>query len=126
MTEQEIVKMLDELAEIQARLDLLRLDKQKAIDDVLTPEIKQQLSDIEMEFMGVAEAGETRASELTNEIKDAVTKHGKTVKAEFMQAVYSKPRVTWDSKQLEGLMIAVPQLEQSRKVGKPSVSIRKV
>ncbi|CAK0771531.1 hypothetical protein CCP3SC15_4350001 [Gammaproteobacteria bacterium] len=40
-------------------------------------------------------------------------------------AVYTKGRVSWDSKKLDGMMILVPELASARKEGEPSVSIRK-
>lgn len=51
---------------------------------------------------------------------------GETVKGARLMAVWTKPRVTWDSKVLEGYVIAHPELAAARHVGQPSVSIRPV
>jgi hypothetical protein len=39
-------------------------------------------------------------------------------------AMYTKPRVTWDSKGIEGFSVAHPEINVFRKVGEPSVSIK--
>ncbi len=94
--------LLEQLTEAYARRDLLNIDKKNAIPV------------------------EGKISELEEQAKQAVLEAGDTVKGGALQAVYSKPRVTWDSKQLDGLMIVIPELAQARKVGQPSVSIRKI
>lgn len=68
----------------------------------------------------------TAIAEQEAAVKAAVLTHGASVKGAHLQAVWSKGRVSWDTKKLDGLMIAVPQLAQCRSEGAPSVSIRKV
>jgi hypothetical protein len=123
MSEKEL---LDHLAELQAQRTLAELDKQVLIDSVLTPEIKAKLSDIDAEFADKVEVVDARIAEATNNIKQAIIRLGETVKGEHLQAVYMKGRVSWDTKTLDGLAIVMPQLNQARKEGEPSVSIRKV
>ncbi len=41
-------------------------------------------------------------------------------------AVWSKGRETWDTKSLDGYALAHPEIASLRKVGDPSVSIRKI
>ncbi|MHB0967418.1 MAG: hypothetical protein ACYC36_13295 [Bellilinea sp.] len=120
------VEMLDKLAELQAQRTLIELDKQKAVESVMTPEIKQQLADIEAEFATKYEGVDANIAELEAQIKDAVIENGASVKGSFLHAVYSKGRVSWDSRKLEGLMMVIPQLAEARKEGDPSVAIRKI
>lgn len=122
----EIEKKLDELSELYAQRDLASLEKQRLIDEVYTADIKAKLSEIEAEFSGKNEAVIEKINALENEVKEEVKKKGASVKGQFLHAVYAKGRVTWDTKTLDGLMIAVPQLSQARKEGDPSVSLRKV
>lgn len=119
-----IKQMLDRLANYQAEVDALSLIKQDEIDKILTPEIKQAIEDIEAEFALKTEAARMNIDELTGEIKAAVIAEGESVKGEFLHAVYSKPRVTWDGKLLEGYAVAHPEINTARKIGLPSVSIR--
>ena len=121
-----INEKLDELAELYAQRDLSLMDKQRLIDAVLTEEIKSKIAEIEAEFSGKNEAVSEKIALLETEVKDLVKQNGASVKGQFLHAVFAKGRVTWDSKQLDGLMIAIPELAQARKEGDPSVSLRKV
>lgn len=121
-----IEQLLDQLAEYQAQRTLLDMDKQKLIDAVLTAEIKAQLQEIEAEFSQKVEGVDANIATLTEQVKAEVLKTGASVKGSYLHAVWAKGRVSWDTKQLDGLMIAIPQLAQARKEGEPSVSIRKI
>lgn len=126
MDEYEIKVKLDLLAEFRAAVDMANLEKQELINSVLTPEIRAKIADIEAESQLMINAAEKNAAALEADIKAAVIENGATVKGAHYQAVYAKGRVSWDNKTLEGLMIAIPQLERARKIGEPSVSLRKV
>lgn len=119
-----IQEALDTLAEYKAQADALNFAKQEMIDRVLTPEIRAQVADIEAEFATKGAAVSDNIAVLEAEIKEAVKAGGVSVRGKMLQAVYAKGRVSWDSKQLEGLMIAIPALANARKEGEPSVSIR--
>jgi len=120
------VEKLNQLDDFQAQKALLDLDKQSKIDQVLTPEIKQAIADIELEYAGMSEGVDENITKLTAEIKDDVIQLGGTVKGDHLMAVWNKGRVSWDTKSLDGYAIAHPELTQFRKEGEPSVSIRKV
>jgi hypothetical protein len=124
--ESEIKTLLDKLADIRSQLDVLRLDKEDAINQVLTPEIRKAISDIEIEFGEKAEAATTNASELEAALKSMMINHGASVKGQRLQAVYVSPKVTWDAKALDGYAMAHPKLFAFRKEGEPSVQIRVV
>lgn len=119
------VEKLNQLDEFQAQKALLDLDKKQMIDTVLTTEIKQAIADIESEFAGKSEAVDANIEKLTAEIKDEVLANGATVKGEHMMAVFTKGRVSWDTKALDGYVVAHPEVSQFRKEGEPSVAIRK-
>lgn len=131
------VEKLDQLDEFQAQKALIDLDKQKLIDDLYnrlyTPEIRQALdeikkaeADINTEFALKSEAVDENIAKLTAEIKADVLAGGATVKGTHMMAVWTKGRVSWDTKALDGVIALHPELAQFRKEGEPSVSIRKV
>lgn len=121
-----IETMLDQLDDYRAAVDTLNLEKQAVIDSVLTPEIKARLAEIEAEFAPLYETANAKATELEAAIKAAVVENRKSVKGNFLQAVYAKGRVSWDTSKLDGLMILIPQLKEARKEGQPSVSIRRI
>lgn len=121
-----IEQKLDELAELYAQRDLSTMEKQRMVDEVLTAEIKAKIAEIEAEFAGKSEAVNDKITLLENEVKELVKEKGASVKGQFLHAVFAKGRVSWDTKTLDGLMIAIPELAQARKQGEPSVSLRKV
>ena len=117
---------LDELAELYAQRDLETIDKQRLIDAVITAEIKAKIAEIEAEFSGKGEAVSEKINALEAEVKELVKQAGKSVKGQFLHAVFTKGRVTWDSKALDGYAKAHPELSEYRKEGEPSVSLRKI
>ena len=123
---QAITEKLDRLAEFHAQRDVLNIDKQALIDQLLTPEIKSRLAEIEAEFGEKAEAVNANIAALEAEIKAAILTHGESVKGQHFQAVWSRGRVAWDDKGLSGYAKAHPELLEFRKQGEPSVSIRRV
>lgn len=58
--------------------------------------------------------------------KSAVLEVGSTVKGDKLMFVYAKGKTTWDGWKLEGMASIVPALNDAKKVGQPSVSIREV
>lgn len=125
MTEQTIKQLLDNLAKAQDTLWSVLRQKDTLRNTVLTPEVQQALADIEAEFVAPIEAATALIAEAEAAVKAAVIEHGASVKNGILQAVYSEPRVSYDSKALDGLLIAMPELAALRKESAPSVSIRK-
>ena len=115
---------LDQLAYMYFRRDQIELEKKKVIDSILTPEIKQQIAEVELEFSSARDAVADNIGELEVEIKNDVIQLGESVKSEFVMAVWSKPRVSWDTKALDGYAVAHPEIGVMRKEGQPSVSLR--
>ena len=83
MTE-TLAEKLDRLANFQAERTVLELEKKELIDQVLTPEIKARLAEIEAEFLMKSEAVDDNISVLESEIRSAVLRHGASVKGEFL------------------------------------------
>lgn len=125
MNEQVVRGRLDLLTELESRLDELEEERTQAVEAAIPPEVKERIKEIEAEFadlihpLGIKVAGTKVA------IKDTVLALGSTVKGTGYMAVWSKGRVTWDGKGLSGYMVAHPEIEAFRKVGKPSVSVRR-
>ena len=103
---------LDALADLQSQKDVISLQKQAVIDSVLTPEIRQKLADIDAEFAGKSEFVDAEIARLTDSVKTEVLLNGATVKGNFLMAVYTKGRETWDGKGLAGFMVAHPEIEK--------------
>lgn len=119
-------ELLEQLTELYAQQDLLNLDREKAKDAAIPQEVKATLEEIAFEFSPKQEAISEKIATLEAEVKTAVLTEGATVKGGALQAVFTKGRTTWDSKKLDGMASLIPQLADARKVGEPTVSIRKV
>jgi phage host-nuclease inhibitor protein Gam len=120
----EIKSKINKLADFHAVKNQLERMKEDAKAKILTPELLQQLQDIDDEYATQFDGVNANIADLEKEIKADVIAHGETVKGDFMQACWTKPRVSWDTKQLDGYAAAHPEIEKFRKVGDPSVSIR--
>ena len=117
-------ELLNKYSDNLVGIDSLRAEKQAVIDTILTPEIKEKLAEIEAEFAPKVEALRAENEQLAAQIREQVLEFGTTVSGDFHQAVYTKPRVSWDNKGLAGYSVAHPEIMVFQKVGEPSVSIR--
>lgn len=63
---------------------------------------------------------------LEGQIKTDVLESGETVKDESLMAVWVNGKTTWDGTILKGLEAVYPEIGKAKKLGKPSVSFRKV
>lgn len=121
----DIIAKLDELSEIQAAIDVARVDYEAKRAEILRT-IQAELDALDAEFEPLFEASRQRSAVLTDEIKQAVVQAGVSVKGAHLHAVYTKGRVTWDTKGLDKFALAHPEVSAYRKQGEPSVALRNV
>jgi len=119
----DIIAKLNELAEARAQADVMRLDYERRRADILSA-VQARLDDLEREVHPKLDLAQLSAAQLEGEIKALVIADGVSVKGTRLHAVYSRGRVTWDSKSLDGYAVAHPELASFRKEGEPSVTIR--
>lgn len=112
MTEQEIIQKMEALSELEA---------QRA---VMAGEYNEQIASLTAMRDGVCEEIDSTIQAAQQDIKAAVVEFGKSIKSARLHAVWSKPRVRWDSKALDGYALNHPELFAFRTEGKPSCSIR--
>ena len=120
----EVKDGLKLLKELDDELKDIAIKKQTAIDLVLTDDVKISLANIDAEFGKDITAIKEEIVSCEAVIKARVIAHGATVK-DVYQAVYNKPRVSWDKNALVGYAATRPEMEQFKTTGKPSVSIRR-
>lgn len=118
--------ILDQLTDAYAHLDVLKMDHSQEIVDTIPPEIRERLAEVAAKYEPLISAVQVQIAQLEEQAKLAVLEAGETVKGGALQAVWVKGRVTWDTKKLDGLTIVLPELNQARKVGEPTVTIRKI
>lgn len=120
----ETQEKLNQLSELRYVLSGIEVDKQKMIDSILTPEIRQQIKDIEDEFAPEFEKAQEAISKLELNIKADVLENRSTIQGNKLEAVFCKGRVSWDTKGLDEAIKILPQLEQYRNEGLAYVTIR--
>ena len=120
----EAKEMLDKYSDVLIGIDILRQDKEKLKDGVLTAEQKQALADIEAEFTPKIEELQEQADRLAEMLKSYVLERGETLSGTFHQVVYTKGKTLWDTKVLDKLAQFVTEIELAKSEGEPSVSIR--
>lgn len=120
----DIYGKIEKYSDLGVGIDLINQEKQSLIDQVLTQEIKEKLAEIDAEFDPKIDELAQQKSMLEADIKQEVLSAGRTVKGTYHSFVWSKPRVSWDTKALDGYAAAHPEIERFRKVGSPSVSVR--
>jgi hypothetical protein len=121
-----IERLLEQLAELKAQIDLLNIDKRKCIDAVMTEQQRQEISDIEAEFGEKIEAATAMSTQIETDVKALIVEEGKSFKYAGLNAVFVPGKITWDAKSLDGYAMAHPELFAFRTEGKPFVQIRTV
>lgn len=122
----DIATKLDTLYAFQVARQQIEADKSKLLDALIPDDVRVKMQEIEAEYGDELKAAAVKIAALETEIKQDVLKYGTSVKASNLQAVWSKPRVSWNTAELEGYAKAYPEILEMRSVGEPSVSIRKV
>lgn len=121
----DIYEKIEKYSDLTFGIDAIGQEKQALIDQVLTPEIKEKLAEIDAELDPKVDEISQQKSMLEAEIKQEILQAGRTIKGTFHSFVWSKPRVSWDTKSLDGYAAAHPEIAQFRIEGSPSVSVRK-
>jgi len=115
---------LEDLAQLRAQAELLRLDYQAKRERILDT-VRQDLQDLDAEYDEPTRIVAEKIASQEDMLKKATLMRGETVAGEQLQVVYSKPKTTWDSAGLNGYAVAHPEILAFRKQGdQPSVSIQ--
>jgi hypothetical protein len=120
-----IIAKLNELSDVRAALDVTRLDYEAKRAEILRT-VQAELDALAAECQPLFDTSAERITALTDEIKREVLDHGTSVKGAHLQAVYSRGRVTWDTKGLDRYTVEHPEVLRFRKQGEPVVSLRTV
>lgn len=119
------IENLDRLHILKSMREANEKTLQESIDKVYTQRIRDKVEALRTTFAENNSVIDAEISELENSIRQDVIDEGATIKGSNLMAVYNKGRITWDTKGLDGFMVAHPEIEVFRSVGDPSVTIRK-
>lgn len=121
----DIYSKIERYSDLGFGIEVANAEKSTLIDSILTPEIKEKLREIDEEFAEKIENLSQEKAQLESEIKQEVLSAGRSIKGTYHTFSYTKGRVSWDTKSLDGYAAAHPEIERFRIVGNPSVSVRK-
>ena len=123
---EELQNQIDQYSDLAYQCDALTIKKQSLIEEIMTPEIKAKLVEIDAEFDPILLQLNLNKSVLERNIKEQILTLGRTVSGIYHCFRWSRPRVTWDTRALDGYGAAHPEILQFRKEGKPIISVRKL
>jgi hypothetical protein len=123
--QQRIAAKLDELSQVQAAVELTRLDYEAKRAQILKT-VQTELDALDAEYNPLIESSKARIATLEEEIKNDVLQHGASVKGSRLFAVFYQGRVSWDTKRLDQYANTHPEITAFRKQGNPSVSLRTI
>ena len=120
------IEMLDQMADTQAQIDVLQIHFDHLRSEIIPPEIQMQLIELDAERTTAIESLQEGIANLEAEINANILEAGSSVKGAYLHAVWSKGRVSWDTKALDGYTVAHPEILPFRKEGNPTVNIRRI
>ena len=118
------IELLDEYSDNLVGADTYGRERDRLIDEILTPEQKAAIEDIKTEFNEKIDALTERNVTISNTLKAYVIENGSTLNGQLHQVVYTKGRVSWDTKKLDGYAAAHPEILEFKTEGEPSASLR--
>lgn len=116
------IKAYEDAKYVQDDMEALYLSRR----DSILAYVKDDLDALETEMKPYLDLNRKATELAETEAKLAVLSLGGTVKGERFMFVWTKGRTTWDGGKLDGMASIIPQLNDAKKVGEPSVSIRQV
>jgi hypothetical protein len=116
---------LEALYELYARRDVLAMQKQDAIALAMKP-VQAQIDEINASYANAEQEVSNAIFDTEACVKNDALTVGATIKGSHLMVVWSKGRTSWDAKKLEGMALLIPAINEARKEGEPTVSIRKV
>lgn len=124
---QQAIDLLEKYAELEAELDLLHIDQAQKMEELIPPEVKKAMADIQIEYLPKIETAQNTLDAFRASIEAIVLDLKVTVKGKHRMAVWEDGRTTWKGKELEGFFKPLPELKAKfSNTGKPKVTIRKV
>ena len=119
------MEKIDQLFQLIEDKNNLKEQQKQAIASILSPEQKKKIEEISLAFFHREQSLEIEMNFLEEQVKNEVLQKKESTSGVFLQAIFNRGRVSWDSKKLDGFSVLHPEILNFRKAGKPFVSIRK-
>lgn len=99
---------------------------EERIKNILPEEIKIKYEKIKEEKKEREKELEINIKEIRGLIEEEIIKLKRSISYEGLIVSYKKPRTTWDLKKLDLLCLKYKEIEQARKIGKESITIKRI
>jgi hypothetical protein len=122
------MKDMAQLEALYERREAARIEHDAAINEIIPADIRSKVEELNANYDSMMDDINEAIKFAEEQVKAAVIEIGETIRGTRYQAIWSKPRVSWDDKRLEEYFNAnEPEaIDRMRKMGKPNVSIRKI
>ena len=117
---------LAEYEDVYLRLSDMQVEMERARQDAIPPEVREQLETIEAEYQPKLDVLREKLKSLEDEVKEQVLNTCSTLKGNVVMAVYRRGSTKWDEKHLERLAAEYPRILEAKIEGKPSVAIQRI
>jgi len=117
---------LAEYEDVYLRLSDMQVEMERARQDAIPPEVREQLETIEAEYQPKLDVLREKLKSLEDEVKEQVLNTCSTLKGNVVMAVYRRGSTKWDEKHLERLAAECPRILEAKIEGKPSVAIQRI
>jgi hypothetical protein len=120
-----VLERLHTLTEYTDELEAAEAGLEAKIEELIPPKAREAIKAMREEFAPMLEGAEANIEELKATIKEIAVGIGHTVPNGRWQAVWAKPRQSWNNDKLEAYAAGGhPEVLDFREVGLPTVSIR--
>jgi phage host-nuclease inhibitor protein Gam len=124
--EETVTAQLEQLTQMRAEHERLLAEKEEAITALIPADVRKKIAGQKRAFNTKLNRLDKDIAATVKTVKTFTLQHGETIKANGHMAVFKSGHVSWNSSKVEGYLLANKQnLDNFRKVGNPSVSIRK-
>ena len=117
---------LAEYEDVYLRLSDMQVEMERARQDAIPPEVREQIETIEAEYQPKLDVLREKLKSLEDEVKEQVLNTCSTLKGNVVMAVYRRGSTKWDEKHLERLATEYPRILEAKVEGKPSVAIQRI
>ena len=117
---------LAEYEDVYLRLSDMQVEMERARQDAIPPEVREQIETIEAEYQPKLDVLREKLKSLEGIVKQLALDLETTMKGNVVMVVYRRGSTKWDEKHLERLAAEYPRILEAKVEGKPSVAIQRI
>ncbi len=118
-----VASLLERLSNLHEAEDAARLDYEARRQEILK-KVQSELDALEVEYQPILDSVQENIETLETGIRTEVLMRGESVSGGAYRAIYTRGRVSWDSKGMEKYAQKHPEVLEFRKEGAPLVTLR--